>query len=118
LAADFPGAGDRCARGGVRDAGARALAARVAASSLFIVGLLTTMAAGIYPNVLPARDDHPFGLTLHNGAAGHHTLMTAAVWWPIGMVLAGVYFVFAYRMFFSSQNPPKLGTSEPRQSAP
>ncbi len=88
------------------------------ASSLFIVGLLTSMAAGIYPNVLPAHDNHPYGLTVHNAAAGHHGLVTAAVWWPLGMVLAAVYFVFAYRMFFRSEQSPNLGTSGPRQTAP
>lgn len=79
------------------------------ASSLFIVGLLTTMAAGLYPNVLPARDNHPYGLTVHNAAAGHHGLVTAAVWWPLGMVLAAVYFTFAYRMFFKGEKRPELG---------
>jgi cytochrome bd ubiquinol oxidase subunit II len=73
------------------------------ASSLFIIGLLTTMAAGLYPNVLPAHDNHPFGLTVHNAASGHHALVIAAVWWPIGMALAATYFVFAYRMFFRTQ---------------
>jgi cytochrome bd ubiquinol oxidase subunit II len=80
------------------------------ASSLFIIGLLTTMAAGLYPNVLPAHDNRPFGLTVHNAAAGHHSLVTAVVWWPLGMVLAAVYFTFAYRMFFRSQKKPELGT--------
>jgi cytochrome d ubiquinol oxidase subunit II len=80
-------------------------------SSLFIVGLLTTMAAGLYPNLLPAHDNRPYGLTVHNAAAGHHALVTAIVWWPIGMVLAAVYFVFAYRMFFKADERPKLGTS-------
>jgi cytochrome bd-type quinol oxidase subunit 2 len=42
----------------------------------------------------------PFGLTVDNAASGHHALTTALVWWPPGMILAGVYFVFAYRMFF------------------
>jgi cytochrome d ubiquinol oxidase subunit II len=82
-------------------------------SSLFIVGLLTTMAAGLYPNLLPAHDNHPYGLTIHNSAAGHHTLVTAAVWWPIGMLFAAVYFVFAYRMFFRTENGPTLGGSPP-----
>src|SRR5204863_1805639 len=41
-----------------------------AASSLFIVGLLTTMAAGLYPNILPSHDGRPYGLTVHNAAAG------------------------------------------------
>ena len=71
-----------------------------AASSLFIVGLLTTMAAGLYPNLLPAREGDPHSLTIDNAAAGSHTLKAALVWWPIGMALAAVYFVFAYRMFF------------------
>jgi cytochrome d ubiquinol oxidase subunit II len=77
------------------------------ASSLFIVGLLTTMAAGLYPNVLPAHDNHPFGLTVHNAATGHQALVIATVWWPIWMALAAVYFVFAYRMFFRAE--PKAG---------
>jgi cytochrome bd ubiquinol oxidase subunit II len=72
------------------------------ASSLFIVGLLTTMAAGLYPSILPAHDGRPFGLTVHNAAAGQHSLTTALVWWPFGMVLALLYFAYAYRMFFRS----------------
>jgi cytochrome d ubiquinol oxidase subunit II len=74
-----------------------------AGSALFIAGLLTTMAAALYPNVLPARDGQPYGLTVHNAAAGHHSLTTALVWWPLGMVLALTYFVYAYRMFFRAQ---------------
>src|SRR5205823_13226300 len=35
-----------------------------AASSLFIVGMLTTMAAGLYPDILPAPDGRPFALTI------------------------------------------------------
>jgi cytochrome d ubiquinol oxidase subunit II len=85
---------------------ARFLAAFVA-SGVFIVGLLTTMAAGLYPYVLPARKGNPNGLTIDNAASGHHALTTAIIWWPLGMVLAGVYFVFAYRMFFRSA--PRLG---------
>jgi cytochrome d ubiquinol oxidase subunit II len=71
-----------------------------AGSSLFIVGLLTTMAAGLYPYVLPAREHKPFGLTVDSAAAGHDALVSAIVWWPIGMALAAAYFTFAYRMFF------------------
>jgi cytochrome d ubiquinol oxidase subunit II len=80
------------------------------ASCLFIVGLLTTMAAGLYPNLLPAREGNPNSLTIDNAAAGSHTLKSALIWWPLGMVLAGVYFVYAYRMFFRSGAKPQLGT--------
>src|SRR3954470_1836365 len=69
-------------------------------SALFIVGLLTTMAAGLYPYILPAHEHKPYGLTAQAAAAGHDALRTALVWWPLGMVLAAVYFTFAYRMFF------------------
>ena len=65
------------------------------ASCLFIVGLLTTMAAGLYPNLLPAREGNPHSLTVDNAAAGSQTLKAALVWWPLGMLLAGVYFVYA-----------------------
>jgi len=75
------------------------------ASSLFIVGLLTTMAAGLYPNLLPAREGNPHSLTVDNAAAGSQTLKAALIWWPIGMALAAVYFAFAYRMFFRTARP-------------
>jgi cytochrome d ubiquinol oxidase subunit II len=68
------------------------------------------MAAGLYPNLLPAREGNPNSLTVDNAAAGSHTLKSALIWWPIGMVLAAVYFVFAYRMFFRSAGKPQLGT--------
>jgi len=80
------------------------------ASCLFIVGLLTTMAAGLYPNLLPAREGNPHSLTIDNAAAGSGTLKAALVWWPLGMVLAAAYFVFAYRMFFRAAPKPQLGT--------
>jgi cytochrome d ubiquinol oxidase subunit II len=68
------------------------------ASSLFIAGLLATMAASLYPNVLPARTGHPFSLSIHNAASGHHALVVAAVWWSLGIALAVTYFVVVYRV--------------------
>jgi cytochrome d ubiquinol oxidase subunit II len=69
------------------------------ASSLFIVGLLATAAAGLYPYVLPARTGDRFGLTVDNAAAAPHALRIATYWWPLGIVLATVYFTVAYRLF-------------------
>jgi cytochrome bd ubiquinol oxidase subunit II len=97
----------------LRRAGAWARA--FVASSLFIVGMLTTMAAGLYPNILPARHGQPHSLTIDNAAAGSHSLHTAIVWWPLGMVLAAVYFTFAYRMFFRA-GPPALATETGKAS--
>ena len=82
-------------------------------SSLFIVGLLTTMAAGLYPYVLPARTGRPNGLTIDNAASSHHALTTALYWWPLGMLLAVIYFTFAYRMFFRARGGPTFGGSQP-----
>jgi cytochrome d ubiquinol oxidase subunit II len=73
-------------------------------SAVFIVGLLTTMAAGLYPYILPARAGRPHGLTIDRAASGHTALSTAIVWWPLGIVLAGVYFAFAYRLFFRAEH--------------
>ena len=68
-------------------------------SSLFIVGMLTMMAAGLYPSVLPAREGQPFGLTVDNAAAGEYALGVAIVWWVIAALLAAGYFVYAFRLF-------------------
>src|SRR4051794_13494536 len=91
-----------------RDAFGRALAA----SCAFIAGLLTTMAAGLYPNILPAHDGHPNSLTIHNAAAGDKTLSAAIVWWPFAMVIAAVYFFYAYRLFFRGA-APQIGAAPP-----
>ena len=68
-------------------------------SSLFIVGLLTTMAAALYPSVLPAREGQPYGLTVQNAAAGDYALGVAIVWWSLGAVLAVGYTAYAFRIF-------------------
>lgn len=81
------------------------------ASGGFILGLLATMAAGLYPDVLPARQGRPYSLTVDNAVSGHHALVTGLVWWPLGMLLAAGYFVYAYRMFFRSpETRPHGGT--------
>lgn len=73
-----------------------------AANSIAVAGLLATMAAGVYPWLLPAHEGHPFGLSVSNAVAGHHELVLALIWFPIGMLLALGYFVFGYRLLFRS----------------
>jgi cytochrome bd ubiquinol oxidase subunit II len=80
------------------------------ASCAFIVGLLSTMAAGLYPYVLPAHQHRPYSLTVHNAATGHHALEIAIIWWSIGIALAVVYFTVVYRLFFR-QRPPGTPTA-------
>ena len=70
------------------------------ASGAYIAGLLTTMAAGLYPYVLPARaGDSRSGSPSTTPPSGPHALKIAVVWWPVGIVLALVYFAVAYRVF-------------------
>lgn len=68
------------------------------ASGAFILGMLTSTAFAVYPNVLPAVDPAN-SLTVGNASSPHYGLVAAVIWWGIAMVLAAVYFVFLYRMF-------------------
>jgi cytochrome bd ubiquinol oxidase subunit II len=70
------------------------------ASAVFLVGMLSTAAAGLYPQILPARDGHAFGLTIHNAASGEHALTVGLRWWSLGIALAVGYFIVAYRFLF------------------
>jgi cytochrome d ubiquinol oxidase subunit II len=79
------------------------------ASSVFIVGMLATMAAGLYPSILPAHDNRPFGLTAYNAASSHHALTVGLRWWSLGIVLAIGYFIIAYRFLF--RGPQRPGAS-------
>ena len=68
-------------------------------SCVYIVGMLSSAAFGVYPYVLPARPDSSLGLTIHNSAAGPYGLWVGLLWYIPGMLLALGYFVFAYRHF-------------------
>jgi len=79
------------------------------ASCAFIVGILTTMAAGLYPSILPAHQYRPYGLTIYNAASSHHALVIGLAWWSLGIALALGYFILAYRFFFAK---PRAGLRE------
>jgi cytochrome d ubiquinol oxidase subunit II len=88
-------------------AGMRARDARRAfvASSAFLAGLLASTAAGLYPSILPAREQRPFGLTVDNAASGDHALSVALWWWVPGILLVAGYFLFVYRTFLRRRVP-------------
>ena len=69
------------------------------ASCLFIVGLLTSAAFGVYPYVLPSSGDPALGLTVSNTAAAPYGLAIGLVWFIPGMLLATGYFIYTYRNF-------------------
>jgi cytochrome d ubiquinol oxidase subunit II len=69
------------------------------ASGLYLVGMLTSVAFGVFPNVLPANTAPDMSLTIHNAATAEHGLMVGLWWFFPGMALAIGYSVLVYRHF-------------------
>jgi cytochrome d ubiquinol oxidase subunit II len=72
------------------------------ANSVGIAAVLATMAAGLYPWILPSHQGRPYGLSVHNAATSHHALVIALVWFSVAIVLALGYFTYSYRLLFRS----------------
>jgi cytochrome d ubiquinol oxidase subunit II len=70
----------------------------LAASSLYLVGMLASVAVGLYPYVLPATDP-ALSLTVDNACAGQHGLAVGLVWWSLGIAVALAYSAFAHWRF-------------------
>lgn len=68
-------------------------------SCVFIIGMLSSAAFGIYPMMLPSVDI-VHSLTIHNASASAYGQSVGLVWWIIGMLLAVIYFVVTYRLFW------------------
>ena len=66
-------------------------------SCAYIVGMLTSVAFSLYPNLLPASTNPTFGLTIANSKAADYGLKIGLIWWTIGMALATGYTIHAYR---------------------
>jgi cytochrome d ubiquinol oxidase subunit II len=66
------------------------------ASAGFLLGVLGSVAWGLYPALLPSVGSGPT-LTVANSASGDYALRSALWWWLPGMLLAGAYFVALYR---------------------
>lgn len=66
-------------------------------SCLFLVGMLTSAAFGVFPYVLPSNVSPSAGLTVSNASAAVYGLYVGLVWWIPGMILAAVYSTFVYR---------------------
>jgi cytochrome d ubiquinol oxidase subunit II len=71
-------------------------------SCVYLLGMLTSAAAGLYPYVLPANTDPALGLTIENAAAPTYGLRIGLAWFIPGMLLAAGYFVYTYRHSFGS----------------
>lgn len=68
-------------------------------SAAFLFGLLFSTAFGLYPTVLPAVNP-AYSLTISNASASPYGQSVGLIWWIIAIVLASVYFVFIYRLFW------------------
>jgi cytochrome d ubiquinol oxidase subunit II len=68
-------------------------------SCLYLIGMLTSTAFGLFPYVLPSNISREAGLTVTNAAAAEYGLYVGLVWWIPGMVLAVFYSIFVYRRF-------------------
>jgi cytochrome bd ubiquinol oxidase subunit II len=85
--------------------GARVLSSRrkelqaFLASGLYLVGMLTSAAFGVFPYVLVSNATPDSGLTVYNAATGEHGLIVGLWWFIPGMALATGYTVLVYRHF-------------------
>jgi len=68
-------------------------------SCLYLIGMLTSAAFGVFPYMLPSNASPEAGLTVTNAAAAEYGLYVGLVWWIPGMALALLYSVFVYRHF-------------------
>jgi cytochrome d ubiquinol oxidase subunit II len=68
-------------------------------SSLYLAGMLASVAFGVFPNVLPSNATPDFSLTIYNAASAEHGLMIALFWFIPGMALATAYSIFVYKHF-------------------
>jgi cytochrome d ubiquinol oxidase subunit II len=69
-------------------------------SCLYIVGMLTSVVFGVFPNVLPSNSDPNFSLTIANASAPDYGLGVGLAWFIPGVLLVAAYFTFLYRKFY------------------
>jgi cytochrome d ubiquinol oxidase subunit II len=68
-------------------------------SVLYVLGMLASVAFGLFPYVLPSNADPSLSLTIYNTAPAEYGLRIGLAWWIPGMLLAAAYTVFTHRKF-------------------
>jgi cytochrome d ubiquinol oxidase subunit II len=68
-------------------------------SSLFLLGMLSSAAFGLFPAVLPSNRDPSLSLTIYNTAPAEYGLRIGLEWWIPGMLLASAYAIFTHWKF-------------------
>ena len=69
------------------------------ASCVYICSVLTGVATGLFPVLLPTVGTLGRDLTIERSISGPHTLHVGLAWWSAGMVLALMYFAIVYWLF-------------------
>jgi cytochrome bd ubiquinol oxidase subunit II len=67
------------------------------ASSLYLAGMLASVAFGVVPNVLPSNTTPELSLTIDNAAAAAHGLVIGLWWFISGLALVIAYAVLTYQ---------------------
>ena len=68
-------------------------------SVLYLLGMLASVAFGLFPYVLPSNTDARLSLTIYNTAPAEYGLRIGLAWWIPGMLLACAYSIFTHRKF-------------------
>jgi cytochrome d ubiquinol oxidase subunit II len=68
-------------------------------SALYLLGMLGSVAFGLFPYVLPAHGDPGLGLTIYNTAPAEYGLRVGLAWWIPGTLLATAYSIYTHRKF-------------------
>jgi cytochrome bd ubiquinol oxidase subunit II len=69
-------------------------------SAVYIASILASVAAGLYPMLLPARPGSAFsGLDIYNAASAEGSLRTALIVYLIGIAIVAVYQINIYRIW-------------------
>ena len=74
--------------------------------SIFILGLLSSVAWGLFPNMLIATTDPAYSLTVYNAAASPYGLRVGVVWFTIGISLVITYTIYVHRSFWGKVELP------------
>jgi len=67
-------------------------------SGAFLLGVLGATAASVYPTMIRSIDAPARSLTAFNASASGESLRVSLLWWPVGFVLAIVYFFVLFRL--------------------
>lgn len=68
-------------------------------SSVFIFGMLSGTAFGLFPNLLHSTKDPAYSLTAFNSKAGEYGLGVGMIWWITGIIMAIGYFIYLFYTF-------------------